>query len=351
MRSATDPRGPSRRRRLLFAVVSAVCLLVVFEVLARTYLSRFDRGVLLHPARVIYGFYPELPQVNYERSHETRENAVNVLLLGGSVLHVEWSAIDALIAERLARDTRRPIRIYNLSAPAYTTRDSLLQYQRLGRDRFDLVVVYHGINETRTNNAPPDVFRDDYGHYSWYRFVNTIDRDSWLGVVALPYFVKHASIALRDRFGWSDIVPTSEPRPEWLEYGLDVKSKKPFRENLSGILDLAQSRGEPVLLMTFALNIAEGYTKGAFEALELDYTRHRSPLRWWGTPEAVESGVDAHNAVVRELAAQRRTFFVDQAALIPAERRMYNDVCHLTVAGSELFVENMMDSLREVTDR
>ena len=105
-----------------------------------------------------------------------------------------------------------------------------------------------------------------------------------------------------------------------------------------------------MLLMTFALNIAEGYSKDAFEGLELDYTRHRSALRWWGTPEAVLAGVDAHNAVVRELAAKRRTLFVDQALLIPPERRMYNDVCHLTVAGSELFVEHMMDSLKKVVE-
>jgi hypothetical protein len=304
--------------------------------------------VLLHPERIIYGFYPELKSVAYERSHEPRENAVNVLLLGGSVLNVEWSSVDALIAERLAWETRRPIRTYNLAALAHTTRDSLLKYERLGGKRFDLVVVYHGINETRTNNAPPDVFRDDYGHYSWYRFVNAIDRDRWLPAVVLPYFVKHASIELRDRFGLADIVPTAEPRPEWLDHGLDVKSEKPFRDNLSAILDLAESRGEPVLLMTFALNIAEGYSKDAFEGLELDYTRHRSALRWWGTLEAVLAGVDTHNAVIRELAAERRTLFVDQAALIPSERRVYDDLCHLTVAGSELFVDNMMDSLRGV---
>ena len=29
---------------------------------------------------------------------------------------------------------------------------------------------------------------------------------------------------------------------------------------------------------------------------------------------------------------------------------MYNDISHFTVAGSQLFVENMMDSLREVVD-
>ena len=63
---------------------------------------------------------------------------------------------------------------------------------------------------------------------------------------------------------------------------------------------------------------------------------------------SVSAGVVAHNTVIRELQAARQTPFVDQAALIPHERRLFNDICHLTVAGSELFVDNMMDALREV---
>jgi hypothetical protein len=325
-------------------------MLLFLEAISRGYLCRFDRGAWLHPERIVYRFYPGLESVAYERRHEARDGVVELLLLGGSVLNVEWSAIEALIAERLTGELRRPVRIYNLAEAAHTTRDSWLKYKRLGGDPFDLVVVYHGINEVRTNHVPPEMFRDDYGHYSWYRFVNAIDRDRYLPVVALPYFVKHAVIVLRDRFGVSNVLPTSDLRPEWLEYGLDVKSAGPFRENLSAILDLAESRGEPVLLMTFASHVAEGYSREAFEALELGYTRHRSPLRWWGTPETVVAGIEAHNAVIRDLAGARGTRFVDQAALIPGERRVYNDVCHFTVAGSELFVDNMMGELRRVAE-
>jgi len=341
---------PSRGRRIVFSIIMLVGVLLMLEAVSRLYLCRFDDRAWLHPERIIYHFYPEMKSLAWERQQESSDNAVEVLLLGGSVLNVEWGSIDALIAERLTWELRRPVRVHNLTAPAHTTRDSLLKYKRIGDDPFDLVVVYHGINEMRTNNAPSDVFRDDYGHYSWYRFVNAIDRDRWLPFLALPYFAKHAAIVLQGRFGWSKVIPTSDPRPDWLEHGLNVKSARSFRENLSAILDLAESREEPVMLMTFASHLAEGYSEEAFRALELDYTRHRSPLRWWGTPEAVAAGIEAHNAVIRDLAATRRILFVDQAALIPGERRIYNDVCHLTVSGSELFVDNMMDTLRAVAE-
>jgi hypothetical protein len=160
--------------------------------------------------------------------------------------------------------------------------------------------------------------------------------------------VRHATYRLEDRLGLAQVIPTDEPRPEWLRYGVDVKSAEPFRRNLAAIVDVAASRDEPVLLMSFAFHIADGYSRQAFEALQLDYTRHRSPLRWWGTVEGVRAGIEAHNRVVSELAAERGTLFVDQAALMPADRRYYNDVCHFTVDGSELFVEHMMPVLRQV---
>ena len=329
-------RALSRRRRILFSIVLAVCVLLVLELTARVYLRRFDRGVLVHPERVIYGFYPELKSVSYERRHETREDVVEVLLLGGSVLSVEWTAIEALLAERLTRETRRPVRVYNLAEAAHTTRDSLLKYQRLDGSAFDLVVIYHGINETRTNNAPPDVFRDDYGHYSWYRFVNAIDRDRWLEAVALPYFFKHASIILRDRLGLSEVVPTSDPRPEWLEYGKDVKSAGPFRENLTAILDRARTRGEPVLLMTFASNIPDGYSNEKFEALELGI--HQAPFApaLVGPPRIrgrgdrgpqrrhPQAGRGARDVV-------RRSSRVDSARGPPLRRRVPPDGCRVAV--------------------
>ena len=68
----------------------------------------------------------------------------------------------------------------------HTSRDSWLKYAALGEARFELVVFYDGIVERlrgtqdqgeimkkkkdetkrRANNAPPDIFREDYAHYS-----------------------------------------------------------------------------------------------------------------------------------------------------------------------------------------
>ena len=65
------------------------------------------------------------------------------------------------------------------------TYDSLWKYRYWydGYD-FDLVMFYHGINDSRANNYPRDVFRDDYTQFSYYqRFqpaFDWIDRHPWL---------------------------------------------------------------------------------------------------------------------------------------------------------------------------
>jgi hypothetical protein len=68
------------------------------------------------------------------------------------------------------------VRVHLAAAGAQTSRDSYLKYRWLSSKRFDLVVLYDGINEACANNCPPNVFRADYSHYAWYRFLNDFDR-------------------------------------------------------------------------------------------------------------------------------------------------------------------------------
>ena len=60
------------------------------------------------------------------------------------------------LREQLAYLGQRNVRIFNLAMPAHTSRDSWLKYAALRDARFDLVIFYHGINEARVNNAPPE---------------------------------------------------------------------------------------------------------------------------------------------------------------------------------------------------
>jgi hypothetical protein len=339
----------SRRRRVGFGLLVLFLNLLLIESLARLVLVGVLAPTCDGPAaclrsllwpRPLHLYYPELARALREPPDD---ETIDVLLLGGSVLHAGWSSVAPALTEALAYATRRPVRVHNLATAAHTSRDSLLKYRALRGQRYDLVVFYHGINETRTNNAPPELFRPDYGHYAWYRYVNHAADDPLPPLLVTPAVLIHAWTTLGRRLGLLRLVPPHKPEPDWLAYGHEARSRVPFRRNLDAILALAAEKGEPVLLMTFALFVPESYTAERFDAMQTDFTTHQTPLAIWGDPEAVVKAVAAHNAEVREAAAgDPNAALVDQARLMPPERRYFNDVCHLTVEGSSVFVSNLV---------
>ena len=59
------------------------------------------------------------------------------------------------------------------------------------------------------------------------------------------------------------------------------------------LIALAEQRGDPLLLMTFAYHIPSNYTDEAFKAKTLDYASHHDPLRLWGTADNMPRAIDA----------------------------------------------------------
>jgi hypothetical protein len=332
----------------LFWLIYLLFLLVLAESAARAFWK--TRGVpFFQTHKSIYlSFYPEVGRVERELRRDDRD-CFDILMLGGSVLHKDYGDIEHVLRERLIRATRKCVRIHNLSAAAQTSLDSYYKYRHLSGQSFDLVLIYHGINELRANNCPSSMFRDDYSHLSWYRLINDFEDGLRLRWFVLPYTVKFVILKGVERMGWSSSRPTHRPEPASLDFGCDVKTASPFGRNLEGILRVASERREPVLLMSFALYIPEDYTEKRFENRSLDYTSHMYPVELWGKAPCVAAGIAAHNRVIAELARQTDgVLFVDQDALIPKEGLYFNDACHLTHEGCERFVDSILARILEI---
>lgn len=342
-------------RKAALLLFSVLVSLASAEVTARLY-WRVCCGVpLLKPDQVLYAYYPELgasgelPEIlrSFPPIQATRtDEFYDILLLGGSVLHHRWGSVEMELREQLAYLGQRKVRIFNLAMPAHTSRDSWLKYAALRDARFDLVIFYHGINETRVNNAPPEVFREDYGHYSWYETVNALAPYHGTAFLALPYTLRYLAISAWHNLARDHYIATYVVRKDWMRYGRDSRSAASFKQNLSAILNLAAQRRDPILLMTFATYVPENYSREAFNQKELDYGLHRAPIEWWGLRENVLATVAVHNEIVRGLVAQHKNvLFVDQARLMPGSAQYFNDPCHLTILGSATFVENIVSVL------
>jgi hypothetical protein len=342
----THPPRPQRRHAWLIPLLAlslvGLASAIALEVAARSFWSlRYDVP-FGRPGYILSAFYPELRRVDYKRPSHGDE-FYDVLFLGGSVLHGDWSQVEQALREQLAFAGHRNVRVFNLAAPAHTTRDSRIKYGALRRPRFELVLVYHGVNDARTNNVPPDLFRPDYGHYTWYETVNLLAPYHGRAKLALPYTLRYLALLARQRARPDRYVPREAPRPDWVRYGSDPRSREAFRDNLETILEVAGRRKDQVLLATFATRLPADYSLEAFRAGRLDYGLHRTPIEDWGRREDVVGAIAAHNEVVRRLAARGQgVLFVDQAGLMAGSALWFNDFCHLTVAGSSRFVENLL---------
>lgn len=343
-RHGTIRRGGWRTRFILFLLSALLCV-VCTEGAVRAFWHLCYGVSFSNPGRILYAYYPELQRVDAEQPTRGDE-FYDILFLGASTLHKDWGQVEQDLLEQLAYNGHRNVRIFNLAKPAHTSRDSWLKYAALGKARFELVVFYDGINEARANNAPPEIFREDYAHYSWYRFVNALAPYHGTTSFSLPYTLRYLAISMQYARTKDRDVPTHSPRKEWVHYGRDPRSAVSFKHNLGAILDLATRRGDRVLLMTFATYVPEGYSFEAFKAKRLDYGLHRNPIEIWGTREHVLKTVAVHNEIVRSLAAQHEgVLFVDQASLMAGSPRYFNDPCHLTAVGSAKFVEYLLMGL------
>lgn len=297
-------------------------------------------------------FYPQLAGV-LSAKPSRRDSIIDVLLLGGSTLHPDYGSVAQALREKLMQNTGRPVRIFNLGWPAHTSLDSYYQYRALSGVAFDVVVQYDGFNEVRANNVPPAMFRDDYSHFFYYELARDVVDRHRLSPLATPYTLRHIvrSIGskLAERAGRPWHIPLHRPDSTWTAYGKDIRTREPFRRNVTTVLDSAAARGDPFVLVTLATHVAPGYSREAFRAKRLDYSTHRFPIEFWGRPEHVVAGVATHNALLRELhGARANVGFVDMEHLVPREGRYFNDICHFTTEGSQRFAAELVPEIVRV---
>ena len=323
------------RRRWIFFLIYAVYVVSLLGVGYRAYLwlvysvAPADLSNKIDPYRL---HYPELYTRNILQSSRSPDE-LQVLLLGGSVAEQVGDALSAALTQQL----NRPVRVHNAAVSAHTTRDSLNKLQWLCEQGagFDLIVIYHGINEVRMNCIPDDAFRDDYAHCQWYRSFDRLKRHRTLSMGNVAEDTLDRTIGL------------GPPDIDAFEYGAKIKTGPAFHSNLEQMIAMAHEHQTPVVLMTFATYWVDNYSREAMEAGTLGYARGQYGLatELWGAPENVHRGVNVHNEQVVAVARKHpEELFVDMASAL-TELPLFSDVCHLSPAGIDRFVEILSSQL------
>lgn len=342
----TGTGRPARRRLLRLALWIGYCVLL-FEVTAQVFcffaldLEPFGDDVsTLH-------FYPGLATI---RDNPGDAASFDILFLGGSVM---WQWLEHEEPYHLADVSihGRPVRAHLAALPGHTSLDSLYKLRYLQDIDFDLVVLYQSINEVRTNNVPPEHWRDDYSHYSWYAEVNFFQRHAASIDAGLrsPVLFFHIERALRESLGLQVFVPEEWPGPELSQYGSTVRSARSFEHNIDEMLRITRAHDTPLLLSTFAWYRPPDYDMENYRrpvpAPEAGvYSEFFVlPIELWGSPDNVVRALEVHNEVLESFAGREGVLeVIPMDALIPKDAADFEDICHFTSEGFARFGQHIL---------
>lgn len=329
-------------RNAVFYGVTLLLLCLFAEIAFRTWLSVGKNYPFWRPDLALQRTYYYETYRLLDSSIRRDDGQFDILILGGSVVADEWhSTVARRLRDTLRRRTGNPnIRYWNVANLGHCSRDNLEKYRLFARQRFDLVLYYEAINETRLNNIPRPWFKPDYTHYAWYDEIELNRRHPEMRFTVLPFTLHLLGHRLAATFGLRRYVD-NRPNSEDQRNGGDLKTPPVYRANLESIARLARQRGEPLLFLNFAYYVPQ--TVRYAPAGKTDVSAYSpcglwSPIETWGILENVEKGILTHQKIMRDLAKNHpEVYYLDMHPLMPKHARYYCDLCHLTEDGSAAF--------------
>ncbi len=337
-------------RPVLFSAIFLLILFVFTELLLRLALL-FYGYPFFQPSDYIYkGFYKELEpiaQADIQRDDSTKK----LLILGGSVVSSSWSHLEDRLDTILQKTYPGggKFAIYNAALAGHTSLDNRIKYDLLDQQRFDLVLYYEAINETRANNIPPDRFRADYSHFKWYSDLYVLKAHPEINFTVIPFLIHKIYRATKDALARRKYISQEAVKADYLKYGKDIKTAKSFDKNLSDLIRTARMRGDRLLLMTYATYFPEGVELTG-EQSDMDHFAgcyFASPITIWGKPEYVQKGIVAHNDVTRKLAVEHGVELMPMAQRMPSDSALFCDVCHVSEPGAQKFARQLAGFIAE----
>ena len=337
------------------SLVGLLILLVLMEVGLRAVTWSSDPRVLVYPrvATDINGF----KDPDFGKTIPRGE--FRMLALGASafVTREFQPEFQRLMNDApLFRSQGLRVRLASTGVPAHMTYDSLWKYEYWYRGYdFDLVTWYHAINDSRANNYPRTVFREDYTQLPYFRQYAPIF--AWIGrhpvlskSFAVSFVAKLVGKAwIRFSPAFQREAPYNDPRNDpWLPQGADIKTAPVFERNLEAFLALAKARGQRVLLLTYAYYLPADYTNERFLAKQTDYSFMPEGVATevWGRKENVVKAIETHNTITRKVAARNpEVIFFDMEKWMPKDRAHFIDICHWTDLGRRRFAEGVLAAL------
>jgi len=357
------------------SILVLIITLALCEVVSRYFIHVKFNAPIWQSSRIIYAFYPELQLL----PDSLNKGKINILILGGSAVTDTLSHISRNVTKELNRHGLE-VDIFNLSQFAHTSFDSRIKFKHCKGLNFNYVFVYDGINDTRANNCPENIFREDYSHIHFYSQVNIFERHPEIKYFTLPFVLDYCWNELKIKLGWKKTIPKeyfvvnekligsdsmiaahnnkenlgaikafiNKNRDKvigsdlmiidslWWAEGVNIKSAKSFRNNLLYIYRVKCSETK-LILTEYAWYQPLDYSLKKFLYTKMDYAQQRWPTELFGDPQNVIKGINCHNRIIDSIVREHPDivhFNLNDS--IPHNGNYFDDICHLADSGQVL---------------
>ena len=202
-------------------IVVVLSVLIGAEVYSRKFFEKEYNIPYRHPSRILQAIYPVLKRI--EKKKPSRDdNFFNILILGSSVLEREWGEVEKCLSEQIALSGHKNVRIFNFSTSGLISLDSLHQYRAVEAFNFDLVLFYPSGVEAKVDNVPPELFREDYSHFSDTEIKSYLITHHGKARFSLCYGLRAYAMHMRRQRNTKNYVPARIPRKKmgsfWDQY-------------------------------------------------------------------------------------------------------------------------------------
>jgi len=247
---------------------------------------------------------------------------VRVLTLGGSVLFNRrmTARLKGALAPLVPGDAR--LELVGAALRGHTTWASRHKWRHLAPYGFDVVLVYHGINDLFADHVAEADFRDDYGHLgAWYVRGPLLDRSLAARIVFNRWLYR---------------------KPPVVHGAGPDRSAPVFERNLEALVEEIRAAGATPVLAAFAWGIPPDYRHDRFLAGELGYDNPERydpvPVDLWGPVPWVREGLVRRNVAIHRIAAARDVALLDTQRHMAGDPAWFGDVCHFSERGTDRFV-------------
>lgn len=246
----------------------------------------------------------------------------------------------------------KKITLLNAAVPGYDTAQSIANLSlRVMPFKPDIVIIYHAYNDLKAIRDKSE-FKSDYSHI----------HNTPFGFHEKPAFYKllleKSMLYVRVRNQYRKLSESRNNQEYFNNLGrirtIPDEAKSTFHDHMQTLVAIARSGGAKVIISSFAtlhdpslnytllatINGTTGIKRQELRAL-LHFTPNLSL-------DGIFAGLNTYNKILKDIAREQNTGWVDIANQVPHDERYFIDRVHFSLEGAGLVAENFLSEVEKI---